>query len=514
MLLRLRLWIAAGLVCTGGTAFGEQTFVAFGLTNVTLGNAVYGSNQYYGFIYSNLGTNGTDGVSVDLGEADSAVFVYPSTDLDPATGSFMAGSLYGSVDGQTNRLICTIRCHEQSDGYHPVAIDFSPLGPTHLTFLAFRSGQLIAQSDPQADPMVVYGTYFTPYFPRVNPFWRMPDGSIGALIEFTEPAGMSLPGVGDVTADRVFIRADNPTNMVNFTSRLDITAQLPYFQIYDQRLGMFHRAHRALGGAHLRARDRTLQVANLGGDDEDGVAIEVDAAVRFDLAFAPMQLNVTDQLTILGVGNSDLGAVLGSARMARPENALELSARLEDTANHQVVVLSNGVPIGTAAGTNVVVPSSPAVVGCELHSQFTSGQPAMIVRLGQAAAVTLPDQTSVMGDEIRFTGDGRFGVIKMLALNSTGLEEFTIVSETAHSPPRPQLQVARAVDQLELSWTDPYRVFGVETARSLDWTFYVLDLPINYVGDQATMIVPVFDPRYEGAAFYRVSSMPFTPPGD
>jgi hypothetical protein len=104
------------------TGSGAQTVVLHGLTNVTIGSTIYGSNYYGKNIFYNL-TNANDGVSIHLGEADSGVFVYPVTDGDPPPGSFMAGEVYGSVNGEMDRLICKMRCHEEQDGIHPVQID-------------------------------------------------------------------------------------------------------------------------------------------------------------------------------------------------------------------------------------------------------------------------------------------------------------------------------------------------------------------------------------------------------
>jgi hypothetical protein len=143
------------------TVSGAQTFLLHGLTNVTIGSAIYGSNYYGENIFYNL-TNANDGVSIHLGEADSGVFVYPVTDGDPPPGSFMAGEVYGSVNGEMDRLICKMRCHEEQDGIHPVQIDFSPLGATQFTYHAFYHGRLVARSRPQPGSMVAFGDWFSP----------------------------------------------------------------------------------------------------------------------------------------------------------------------------------------------------------------------------------------------------------------------------------------------------------------------------------------------------------------
>ena len=73
--------------------------------------------------------------------------------------------------------------------------------------------------------------------------------------------------------------------------------------------------------------------------------------------------------------------------------------------------------------------------------------------------------------------------------------------------PRPQLQIVRSGDQLELSWLDPYQAFRLETTECLGSLFYGTSHVPNYVGDRATVIVEI-DPGYPGTSFYRLALMP------
>src|SRR5687767_2210770 len=156
-----REMMGLAVVLTAWTVSGAQTFVLHGLTNVTIGNAVYGGNPY-GVVFQNLGSNGTDGVSIHLGEADSGIFVYPSTDDDPDRGNSMSGDVYGNVNGESNRLICRMRAHEQSDGVHPVQIDFSPVGATGFSYLTYERGHLVGSSTGHVGTIIVGGDYFNP----------------------------------------------------------------------------------------------------------------------------------------------------------------------------------------------------------------------------------------------------------------------------------------------------------------------------------------------------------------
>ncbi len=510
--------IGAGiLLLAAGTAFGAQTFVAFGLTNVTLGNATYGPNPYQSPALNNLGTNGDDGVSIFLGEADSGVFVYPSTDSDPRSGSFMRGELYGSVNGETNRLISSMRAHEESDGYHPVQIDFEPLGSTHFTFQLFRGPQLVAQSGPHPGTMVVYGNYFEPYYPRVNPFWRRPDGSVGAIIEFDTHAPMSLPGIGDISGDRVFIRAENPTNVVDFASRLDVTGGggLQWFEIYGARLGVFNRPHLALTDTLLQAHDRTLTLAYDGTNTAaPGVLIELDFATAFDLAFVPIELPTNASFVVTGGGfGTSTNEGLGSVRVAHTGSALELTAQLDVAAcsdTESIAVFSNGVEVARATGTNATVPATARLIGAGLTARTVGGPPEIILRLDQSVPVTLPNLTIHQGDEVRFVAtEARFLAVETLALEATGLTAFTITNESAQALTLPRLNIARSGNDVELWWLDPNQVFGVEFTGSFDpeAPFYDLSVEPTYLGDVARVLVNI-EPGCSNAEFFRLSLFP------
>ena len=511
--------MAAGLLlCAASAGFAAQTFVAFGLTNVTLGDAVHGANPYSSLAINNLGTNGDDGVSIFLGEADSGVFVYPSTDSDPRTGSFMRGRLYGSVNGETNRLICSMRAHEEFDGYHPVAIDFAPLGSTHFTFQLFRGPNLVAQSGPHPGTMAVYGTYFEPYYPRVNPFWRRPDGSVGAIIEFDTHAPMSLPGIGDISGDRVFIRAENPTNAVDFTSRLDVTGggRLEWFEIYSARLGVFNHSHLALDDTLLQADDRTLTLAYDGTNTAlPGVIIELDFATAFDLAFVPIELPTNASFTITAGGfGTSTNEGLGSVRLAHTGSALELTAYLEIAAGantESVVVFSNGVEVARATGTNTAtVPATARLVGAGLNARISGVQPGITLRFDPGTPITLPNLTTFAGDEVRFVAsEARFLAVETLALEATGLSAFTITNETAQAFTPPRLNIVRSGDEVELLWLDPNRAFRLESTEYFnpEAPFFERSVEPTYFGDMARILFGN-DPGTSNAEFFRLSLFP------
>src|ERR1043166_2458451 len=137
------------LALSTATADASQSFVAFGLTNVTLGQAIFSSGAGIPVV-TNLSTNGVDGLSVLLGEADSGAFLYVNTAAYPEDGDYMIGKASGNLGGLDEQLICTVQARRMDGGtgfgVYPVAVDFTPLGATNLLFQVFAGKRLVAQA--------------------------------------------------------------------------------------------------------------------------------------------------------------------------------------------------------------------------------------------------------------------------------------------------------------------------------------------------------------------------------
>src|SRR5205823_728218 len=135
--------------------------------------------------------------------------------------------------------------------------------------------------------------------------------SVGALFEFGGSTGFNFPDTfmiggseGIPFGQRLFIRPLNPTNTVEFLSRVDVTSGgvpitddpqmgdgLDTFQFSDLRLGILNHAHEAIGPATFQAAAGTLTVGNLpSGSEEAGVSVELNQVGRFRLSLAPVEL--------------------------------------------------------------------------------------------------------------------------------------------------------------------------------------------------------------------------------
>ena len=227
-------------------ATAADEVLIYGLTNRAINGASLSIDEDRAALdvigLSNLGYNG---LSVRLGEAESGLFFSPFTRASIQDDDFMIGHAYGLVGG-LQRRISSVFCRRNGFATYPVTIDLTPLGSVRKTVQVFVGDTLIGEESYTSGEITVYSPDGSNVGPRVNPFWRMPDGSIGVLMEFTTVPPIRLPSGRNTYASRVFVRADHPLFQVNHVSRVDIYGGggLPEFSAVDERLGMFGRASR------------------------------------------------------------------------------------------------------------------------------------------------------------------------------------------------------------------------------------------------------------------------------
>src|ERR1041385_3153506 len=173
-------------------AFGAT---ALGFKGAPLGNATLDSSFDYLHV-GGIGPSGNDGVSLDLGEADSGVFFAPYTYDYLSSGFFMRAAAYGNVGGSSNRLVSVLRGEKvgsDSAGPFGVEADFTAIGATNVIFQFFFGDQLIGETNTTGGEaaVVVYA-----YDIRASPFWRMTQGNIAAAVELNSLAYITFPGQG------------------------------------------------------------------------------------------------------------------------------------------------------------------------------------------------------------------------------------------------------------------------------------------------------------------------------
>lgn len=458
----------------------------FGLLHTPLGQGLVSVDS--STVVSNLGTNGGDGVSIFLGESDSGILFGPSVMSDPEPSDFLHAEVYGQLNGVTNQLLCTVRGWNVEWSEYSTSVDFSPLGGNSLTLVAFAGGQLvgtIANVDMDDGFRVGSDGWGNP-LRRVAPFWRMPDGSIGALFEFLWPTWF---GTTDFpAADRYFIRVENPTNAAGFVSRMDITSQdLPQiygepetnnygsgvigFSLWDVRLGMFHRPHFTFGPSLLQAAGgRLTTVSDAGALAE--IAVELDRNTAFQADLLPIDLSAEgSRMTVTGVGNAAgvVGSELGFMRVEATNENLRISAQFSIAPRFaQIVVLAGGIPVGTNGVTReevwVTTAGLQRVIGSGLLARTLTSLPGFTVRLDATTTFLTPTGNRFDGDEVHLLASdpAHFESLDTFVLTTAGLPSFTIVGESSAPFTLPLVRVARSSTNVVFSWPDPNEIFLLE----------------------------------------------------
>jgi len=538
----------------------RQGAVYFGLTNVPLGQAELnvgssgsgsGSGSYEGpVVVSELWVDGLDGVSVLTGEADSGVFLYPDS---PIWGNysdewFMLGKAYGRLNGTDGSFISSLRVTKPHYETYPVAIDFTPLAPRSLTFQVFSNGMLVAETTTETTEgatgnITIYSDTFLG--PRGNPFWRMPDGSVGALIEFTTPvvgSGEYYPNLifgpfGEAQGDRVFIRANQPANNVEFISRVDVTGfsgEFNTFSFLDERLGVFARPHKALGPVTMNAARGQLTMAGFTNLAEffGGVLVELDEAARFDANLAPLALtNPFASLTISGAGaDSDDEDIEGEndgtfAQTIIRENDGKLLLSFYFSPVYfqssysptnppllQLKVFRNGSLAGSEVVTNHLLAGKlagprpgqlPELISCGIVTGGSNVVPHFALTLRHQAIFTAMDGTALRGNHIRVEPIGPATNVPPLvsfSLGAFGVPAFTITGERSVLAP-PPLSISPTEDSLELSWPAVNQPFMVESAFSLSGPFSAVTNDVQFIDNRLCLTLPV---EGTGSRFFRL----------
>src|SRR5437867_4325214 len=189
--------------------------VALGFTNTPIAEVTTLEVIEGGVLFVGNTADGA-GVSVQLGEADSGVFLFPLTGYI-YVGDTLKGKAYGSLNGATNQFISSVLGSHTGNASVEVVVDFAALGATRLS--VFAGSRLVGRITNSIAAIEVRGPG---YGCRANPWWRLPDGSFGALVELegigtwnTEPP---LTEEGGFESSCIFVRPDDPTNSVQFVS--------------------------------------------------------------------------------------------------------------------------------------------------------------------------------------------------------------------------------------------------------------------------------------------------------
>jgi hypothetical protein len=451
------LWLCLALPANGAS----EPVVAFGLTNTSIGSAVLesrgndlvvrdlssgGAAGIPGFTRFPVGLEGAYGVSIQLGQADAGVFVYPNTYSDPYSGSFLVGKAIGQLDGQENQLLSVVAASKEDYGSYVAHVDFSGIGAFLLRYELYVGDQLVVASTNAASDISILTEY--EYAPRANPFWRLPDGGIAAVIEFTGAWVVRLPGTSEkasyTSGDRIVVRPLDAQGEVGRVSRVEVTGggAMTEFAVTDERLGAFQHAHKALGQSLFHATADSLTLTSLGQatGGELGVLVELEEPRSFAVDLAPLNLSSNGAAIVAGaVGSFEHGGseFLGYIGVRQSNGAREVFGDLSlFQGGLSLSVYRDGCQSG-ATGSPTLSPTvgvggAARVVGFGATADTGNRQPSFSVRFEDVATFTMPDGSVLTGDELRFRSTGPLAADHLVAFSllGTNLPAITILGES------------------------------------------------------------------------------------
>jgi hypothetical protein len=305
---------------------------------------------------------------------------------------------------------------------------------------------------------------------------------------------MSIPaleGQETVAGSCVFIRPDDPTNVVDFVSQVDVTSYgIGSFCLTDARLGVFHQRHKALGQATLQAAGGRLTLGNFVSvsNIEDGVFVELPGVSAFSLDLLPLELTGTNTtLLISGFGTSALQpfTALGTARIDNHSGSVQIGVELSQASHTEIQVRSGGVPVGSVTVLSnaaiVTLSGNPRISGCAVLAKTLETPPGITVRVDRPTTFTASSGETLVGDEVRMLAPDPvfFDSIESFVMVASDIPSFTIISESVSAAATPELTIARSTNGVALSWPDPNRSYYVEAAAAVAGGFVALpDEPV------------------------------------
>jgi hypothetical protein len=487
-------FIAALAVFVGGTALsGAAAVELFGLTHTSLGNASLTLYSQGGLWITDVSTNGLDGVSTHLGEAESGVFIFPNASY-LAPGNVMRAEVFGTVNDQTNSRIGTVNGSYPDYGIADVTANFSFLGATSLTFQAWGPDSIVGERTVSSG----FARILQGGPPRVNP-WIALDGTFGALVDFGRRVQVTLPGCSDcpaLDATRMFLRPNGATSIVNSVSRTDVYAGgwLRDFFYDSVRLGMFGNSHEALGAVKFVATNRVLTVVNtnepgtngsfappsdLSGEIGPGFLVEFEHATTAAVQLLPVDIAVTNAnqmqeqlvVSVSGIRNNYLSQI-GKAFLANSNGALTFAAAVDSGPNHLLLIYSNDVFVASneiVSLTPIPVTGGPRLIATSANAELAAAPSTIALTFDRPATFQLPQGSGfAVGNRalVRSTDPAGVASIQGVAVIFQVIPSVTVIAESA-TYLRPALTISRAQNSITLRWADPARSYWLEEKHDL-----------------------------------------------
>jgi hypothetical protein len=517
--------IAQAVAANCPPGFDREPIIIFGLEHIPIDGGLLSYDIEYVSVAPPVPQSMDPyGVSVLLGEADSGIFFGVGAPVEGVSDPdwYLETRAYGTFKGGPDGLISIARGMKPGDYQFPVQVDLSPLNPVSVT-IQYICNDVVQDELTIPGPIGHFGVNSYYYLaPRFNPFWRMPDGSVGALLELDQ--GGPCSDESGYPYDRIFVRANQPERDVGHVSRVEARAGggLPSFSFWDEWLGVFKLPHRSLGQVLLTAiNDRlTVTALNPSPDGFSGVMIGARKAEYLEVDFLPVDLsaeNAALDLFCVGLIDYDFEPVSLTQELFVSSTIENSNGLLRITADFlyvsadqrtEVTALRNGVVTGHLTVSNSAIAGAlaykndkiPRITSCTFGS---GAEVSLGLGLDHISTFTASDGTRLEGNHFRFAPVTPFqgvNALSQVSLQTRDLPSLTITDERS-APFAPRMEIASDAQQVLLSWRDNTRLFAVESAASLAGPFTIVTNDVEFADDQNTLSVPV---QTSGPRFFRL----------
>ncbi len=406
-------------------------------------------------VVSNIGSSGCDGVSIDLGETPNFLtgeLTFLPAVLPPGLGCLATAT--GQVGGQSGRTLSTLRATALNSPTPEIQIepDFSPLGASTHTVELFLGGSPVFSQAGQSGP----GCIFPPPPSCVGTCGAPPIGGPAFIrIDFPTAIPVTIPGGPTLQADRMVLTAEGATQPAGALEELVLTAlcptwdpDLPLASLGRHGVGIFERAHFAVGDAELSPGGTRLKVSNLGSSGCDGVSIDLgDTDTGFKCELEPVSLATPGSGIFAGATGTFGGTPnsnLGSAGCQNNNGMVQASADFSPigSGDVRIEVFDNGTLVGTAVvpGGGVVGTVDPGPAGppsIRAVGKVLPYPPCFVIDLDRLALFTPVGGAGLMGDEVRLLANSASANIDRLStfsLLGADLDVLEIQGEEGFDP--------------------------------------------------------------------------------
>jgi hypothetical protein len=489
-----------------------EDVVAGGLTNTPIGLAEI-TPGYSGPSVSGIKPFGTDGISIHVGHAESGFSILPNTWEYMQNGMFMVGRAYGRTGGTNDQLLSTVRGYRLNEQWRG-DVTFASSESTNVNYRIWLDGAQVVDAVGQAGEITVNSSYGPA--PRVSPIWRMPNGDVGALVEFDYPVSFHLPIGSAIAGERLLIRPFT-TNMFEFVSRMDVFAggAMSTFVLDQLGVGVFGRAHHAFGDVLLEPGAGRIRAKSLPstGWDRSGLGVRLQRALHASANLEPVAL--TNDGSLFEV--SPAFGYFGTLRVQHTNGSLRLVSDFFFDFESAAAVYSSNALVGTAtvAGTNVsgTLSGTPRITRVGASATTPSEEARIWMEFDRPTTFTADGGPALTGDRIEvFTPEVRAEWFSLLYISGNGIEEFTITGESETGAPPLRLDIARDGTNVVLTWADPVGIYNLQGSMSAEgFGFMTLT---NVMSMPSNGLYRVSVPASASMQFFRLGRFIIGGPGD